>query len=151
MTLKNINYKYTTIGLALILLVCIAWCVMCSGCLDDKKGGNRDGMYNDKKSRMMHGMHEMSDGSMMMNNDSAMNMMDMTMTDMVSMMKGKTGKALEKEFITGMIPHHQGAVDMAKLLLEDKTISKELQQFAQDIITAQESEIKMMNEWLKKY
>ena len=50
-----------------------------------------------------------------------------------------------------MIPHHQGAVDMAKLLLEDKTVSPQLQKFAQDIITAQESEIKMMNEWLKNY
>jgi uncharacterized protein (DUF305 family) len=97
----------------------------------------------------MGSMHQMPDGSMMMNNGGSM--MDMTMSDMVGMMSGKTGKALEKEFITGMIPHHQGAVDMAKKLLADPTVSPELKNFANQIISAQEGEIKMMNEWLKKY
>jgi uncharacterized protein (DUF305 family) len=86
---------------------------------------------------------------MMMNNGASM--MDMTMNDMVGMMDGKTGKALEKEFIVGMIPHHQGAVDMAKKLLADPTVSQELKTFANQIISAQEGEIKMMGEWLKKY
>ncbi len=94
----------------------------------------------DNKASTMGGMHKMPDGSMMMNNGG----------DMVGMMKGKTGKDLEKEFLLGMIPHHQGAVDMAKLLLQDKTVSVEIQKFANDIIKAQESEIKMMNDWLKK-
>ncbi len=104
-------------------------------------------------------MHKMPDGSMMMNdskmemddNMNDMDMMDMTMNDMVGMLEGKTGKALEKEFIVGMIPHHQGAVDMAKVLLNDKTISPDMKKFAEDIIRAQEGEIKMMNDWLKKY
>ncbi len=77
-------------------------------------------------------------------------MMHMTMSDMVSMLEGKTGKALEKEFITGMIPHHQGAVDMAKRLLQDETISPELRKFAEDIIEAQEREIQMMQQWLNE-
>lgn len=97
------------------------------------------------------GMHKMPDGKMMMNNGSDMDMMSMTMNDMVTMLEGKSGKALEKEFIIGMIPHHQGAVEMSKKILEDKTISLEMKKFAEDIIRAQEGEIKMMNEWLKKY
>lgn len=105
------------------------------------------GMYK----KEMKGMHKMPDGSVMMNHDSEMDMMDMTMRDMIDMMEGKTGKALEKEFILGMIPHHQGAVDMAKKLLQDKTISAEMKKFAEQIISAQESEIEMMNGWLKKY
>lgn len=105
------------------------------------------GMMNGKMNMGM--MHKMPDGSMMMNHE--MDMMDMTMRDMVTMMEGKTGKDLEKEFIVGMIPHHQGAVDMAKVLLQDKTTSAEMKKFAEDIIRAQESEIKMMNDWLKKY
>ncbi len=115
-------------------------------------GGNPMG-----NNKMMGNMHQMPDGSMMSNNGmkmesmDSMNMMDMTMTDMVKMMDGKTGKALEKEFITGMIPHHQGAVDMANKLLLDKTISPEIKKFAEQIISAQESEIKMMSEWLKRY
>jgi uncharacterized protein (DUF305 family) len=96
-------------------------------------------------------MHQMSNDSMMTDDDLGMDMMDMTMNDMVGMLEGKNGKALEKEFIIGMIPHHQGAVDMAKKMLEDKTISPEMKKFAEQIVTAQEGEIKMMNEWLKKY
>jgi uncharacterized protein (DUF305 family) len=96
-------------------------------------------------------MHQMPDGSMMMNHGSPMDMMNMTMNDMSKMLDGKTGRALEKEFIVGMIPHHRGAVDMAKVLLQDKTTSVEMKKFAEDIIKAQEGEIKMMNAWLLKY
>jgi predicted ribosomally synthesized peptide with SipW-like signal peptide len=93
-------------------------------------------------------MHQMSDGSVMGNGAGSM---DSMMMDMLGNMKGKSGKELEKIFITDMIVHHQGAVDMTKLLLEDKTIRPELVKFANDIITAQEGEIKQMNEWLKSY
>ncbi len=82
---------------------------------------------------------------------SVMDMGDMTMNDMVKMMQGKTGKDIEKEFLTGMIPHHKGAVDMANLLLKDKTISPEIKNFAENIIKTQEGEINMMNLWLEKY
>jgi uncharacterized protein (DUF305 family) len=133
------NYKISTIVLALIIVVTYSlhW---------------KD-IFNHKAPEMntMQGMHQMPDGSMMMNHGGSMDMMDMTMADMVSMMNGKTGKALEKEFITGMIPHHQGAVDMSKRLLQDQTISPEMKKFAEGIITTQESEIQMMNKWLENY
>jgi uncharacterized protein (DUF305 family) len=57
-----------------------------------------------------------------------------------------TGNA-DVDFVQGMLPHHQGAVDMAKIELQygkDPAIRK----LAADIIAAQESEIKMMNAWL---
>lgn len=139
----KINYKIITLVLAAILLVTYAWH------WEDIFFHNRDEVKMENKMNGMGGMHQMPDGSMMMNNGGSM--MDMTMNDMVGMMNGKTGKALEKEFITGMIPHHQGAVDMAKKLLADPTVSPELKNFANQIISAQEGEIKMMNEWLKKY
>ncbi len=119
--MKNINYKIVSIVLAGILLVTYAW-----------------------HWQEIFGHETNDDGKSQMK-------MEMTMSDMVKMMDGKTGKALEKEFIMGMIPHHQGAVDMAKKLLQDNTVSPELKKFANDIIKAQDGEIKMMNEWLKKY
>ncbi|MBC7766919.1 DUF305 domain-containing protein [Arenimonas sp.] len=90
--------------------------------------------------------HMMPDGSMM-----GAKGMDSMMDDMTTNMKGKSGKELEKAFLSDMIPHHQGAVDMAKLLLQDKSIRPELVKFANAIISAQESEIGQMKEWLKKY
>lgn len=90
--------------------------------------------------------HMMPDGSMMDAKG-----MDSMMDDMTENMKGKSGKELEKAFLSDMIPHHQGAVDMAKLLLQDKSIRPELVKFANAIISAQESEIGQMKEWLKKY
>ncbi len=145
----KINYKIVTLILAGVLIVTYAWHweAIFSHRYDMGKM-DMSGMHMQNNS----GMHQMPNGQMMMmNNGSEMNMGDMTMNQMVNDMQGKTGRDLEKAFITGMIPHHQGAVDMAKLLLQDKTISTELKTFAENIIKAQDSEIKMMNEWLKKY
>jgi len=55
----------------------------------------------------------------------------------------KTAKPFDKAFITEMIPHHEGAVTMAKAELS-KGKSTKLKLLAQDIITAQEREIAAM-------
>jgi uncharacterized protein (DUF305 family) len=60
-----------------------------------------------------------------------------------------TGVA-EHDFVTMMIPHHQGAVDMAKALLL-YTRDPELRNLAQGIITEQQNEIKVMQAWLQRY
>lgn len=54
------------------------------------------------------------------------------------------------DFVTMMIPHHQGAVDMAKALLL-YTNDPELRNLAQGIITEQQNEIRLMQAWLKRY
>jgi uncharacterized protein (DUF305 family) len=59
-----------------------------------------------------------------------------------------TGNA-DVDFVKGMIPHHQGAIDMAKTVIafgKDPAVRR----LAEEIIKAQESEIALMNEWLKK-
>lgn len=76
-------------------------------------------------------------------NQQAMNTM------MANMMVTYTGNA-DVDFVTGMIPHHQGAIDMAKVELQfgkDQT----MQALAKGIIDAQQSEIAFMQDWMKKH
>jgi uncharacterized protein (DUF305 family) len=53
------------------------------------------------------------------------------------------------DFVRMMIPHHQGAIDMAEVELEyGKDESRK--ELARQIIEAQEKEIAEMKEWLEK-
>ena len=141
----KINYKYTTIALAVALIVTYSW-----HWNDIFTHGNKTVSMNG-----MGMMHQMKDGSMMMKDGTMIKntemSMDSMMMDMLANMKGKKGVELEKVFLRDMIVHHQGAVDMAKELLKDTTIRPELAKFAQDIIIAQAGEISMQKKWLKDW
>jgi uncharacterized protein (DUF305 family) len=58
---------------------------------------------------------------------------------------------VDYDFVTGMIPHHQGAIDMATQLLASAQVSDKLKPLAVDIVAAQSSEIAFMQDWLASY
>jgi uncharacterized protein (DUF305 family) len=65
------------------------------------------------------------------------------------MMAPYTGDA-DVDFATQMLPHHGGAVEMAKI---EQQYGKdpELRKLAEDIIKAQDQEIAFLNAWLAKH
>jgi uncharacterized protein (DUF305 family) len=66
------------------------------------------------------------------------------------MAQAPTNGVPDHDFVAMMIPHHQGAIDMAKaLLLYGK--DPELRNLAQGIITEQQNEIRLMQAWLQRH
>ena len=56
----------------------------------------------------------------------------------------------DMDFVMMMLPHHQGAVEMAKIELRYGK-DPELRKLAEDIVASQEKEIAFMKEWQKKH
>lgn len=102
--------------------------------------------YNRVSMMSSNGTHMMSNGTMMGNGSD----MDDMMATMNANLQGKTGDSFDQEFLAEMIVHHQGAIDMAKLALNNAK-HQEIKNLANAIITAQTSEIAQMKAWQKNW
>lgn len=74
------------------------------------------------------------------------NMQRMAIT-MPAMQQGMMNEDADVAFACGMIAHHQGAIDMAEVLLENGE-DAEMRALAETIIAAQQAEIAEMTQWL---
>ena len=66
----------------------------------------------------------------------------------ISTLKESTGKAFDKLFLTGMIAHHEGAINMV-MMIEDSSNS-DISNLGQEIVKSQSAEIELMKELLKR-
>ncbi len=88
----------------------------------------------------MLGMHTSTTSQGMMDNN------DMSIGDMTSSLNGKTGDDFDKAFISEMIIHHQGAITMANLAVQNAKHG-EVKNLAKNIVSAQTKEINEMKSW----
>jgi uncharacterized protein (DUF305 family) len=59
-----------------------------------------------------------------------------------------SGKAFEKLFLSGMIKHHQGAIQMVNMI--DDSVNSEIKSFGQTVVKTQSAEIELMKQLLGK-
>ena len=72
---------------------------------------------------------------------------DAAMTRMMKGMHVQPSGNIDRDFVTMMIPHHQGAVDMARAELRYGN-NERLRRLAQEIVVAQKQEITVMQQVL---
>lgn len=77
---------------------------------------------------------------------SGMHGMDMSMNGMTAALQGKEADEFDRAFLLMMIPHHEGALEMAELA---RTHAKhdEIKALAEAIIASQSKEIAEMKSW----
>ena len=85
---------------------------------------------------MDHGEMAMAGDGMAMDHSGMAGMGDMPMTG-----------DPDYDFMAGMVPHHQSAIDMANVVLET-TEDPQVRQLAENILATQQAEIDEMNAWL---
>lgn len=87
-------------------------------------------------------------------NSSTKSMAPMTQDQMNGMMMnmdlGAADDQFDRRFINAMIPHHQGAIDMANDALQ-KSKRPDIQKLSKAIVTSQQAEIDQMKQWRKAW
>jgi uncharacterized protein (DUF305 family) len=105
-----------------------------NGGSEGSRGGDDSGMQG-----MDHGQMQGEGGGGM----AGMEGMDHGSTgseDMARQMVMENGKYSDRAFIDAMVPHHQGAVEMAEVALENAE-HQQIRDLSEDIVSAQEAEI----------
>ena len=120
--------RYVNVWLLVFVLASVL--VLASSCAgsDTSEQGSAEQSESEEATNDMQGMDHSS--------------MDMSSGQMMdaSQMLMQNGEYSDERFIDAMVPHHQGAIDMANVALENAE-HPELQQLAQNIIADQQREI----------
>ena len=114
----------------LALLVAVAFILAaCGGAGGGQQGSGSDGHGEHGKANESSGMAGMDHSNM-----------DHGSMGMAREMVMENGKYSDKAFIDAMVPHHQGAVEMAEVALQNAE-HEEIKQLSRNIISTQRAEI----------
>jgi uncharacterized protein (DUF305 family) len=119
--------NYLRLGLLALVLAAALALASCGSSGSSDMNGMGNGSKADEKTGEMTGMGGMDHGS----------------GDMARQMVMENGEYSDERFIDAMVPHHQGAVEMAEVALENAE-HEEIRSLAEDIVTAQEAEIEQL-------
>lgn len=109
--------------------------------------GNMQGTEGGGMASGMMGMMGMGDMDLAAMPEHVQENMRKMMTTMPAMHVGMMNEDADVAFACGMIAHHQGAIDMAQVLLAHGE-DPQMRALAEDIIEAQVAEIDRMTTWL---
>jgi uncharacterized protein (DUF305 family) len=129
--LKTLLTKASSLALLLAVTLMLAACGSAGGGQQGSGSAGDGGQGKAKESGGMAGMDHsnMDHGSMGMGSGG-----------MARQMVMENGRYSEKAFIDAMVPHHQGAVEMAEVALQNAD-HEEVQQLSRNIISTQQAEI----------
>ncbi|MBA2781375.1 MAG: DUF305 domain-containing protein [Actinomycetota bacterium] len=129
-------------GLLLAVMLVLASCGGGAAGGGGAGGGKEDGGMQGMDHGSMDGGKKGGGGMQGMDHGSMGSMGDEMMARQMVSPKGEYS---DKAFIDAMVPHHEGAIDMAKVALKNAQ-HEEIKRLARDIVGAQEAEIKKLGE-----
>ena len=127
------------------MMTLVVLALIASGCTREGSEPSTSGVQPQRaKDSAMHG--ETAGGMMSADLEKDMSMM----SEMMVKTLGQQGPHYDYRFIDMMIPHHEGAIMMAKDALAHAN-KPELKLMAQNVITSQQLEIDQMKHWRAKW
>ena len=88
-----------------------------------------------------------SESNSMMSDHSGHSMGGMLTDEELSKLESASGAEFDKLFLEGMIAHHEGAIDMSRMIKD--TTTKEINAFGVNVVEVQSAEIREMKEILE--
>jgi uncharacterized protein (DUF305 family) len=107
-------------------------------------------MHQGMMKNMEQGMGNKGMGGMSQMSETQQGLHEAMMAMTGPMMQGMRAEDADVAWICAMIPHHQGAIDMARAGLKGAD-NAESRKMAEETIAAQEKEIAKLTDWVEKY
>ena len=141
--MKTLLTRFWPLALLLAAAFILAACGGTSGGQQGSESGSEQ--ESAKKSDGMAGMdHDQMDHGQMGHGS-----MGMGSSEMARQMVMENGKYSDKAFIDAMVPHHQGAIEMAEVAL-DNAEHEEIKELSRNIISSQQAEIEELKDIKKE-